>query len=385
MQLSCVHCGEAFTITSDQLGGRGRCPHCHGDIQLPQAGGAAEEEAVPASPPSRWWENSVSALVSVVFHMVLMLILALITYEAYRGEGLGEDVLIGELPSEQLSDAQEDELSLDEETSEPAEDEFDELLEVEISVDPTSEVSAEELTEVPVSSGGGDSAGFEWQPTAGGGSMGGGGGWDGLLQQLRRSGLDIVITFDSTSSMDREITEVKEQISRIGTTLMKLIPKSRISICTYRDHGDRYVVQGLPLTGDVAAVDRYLAEIGSDGGGDIPEAVHEGLHWAVKNNRFRTTARKVILLFGDAPPHRQFLDDCLRISADFHRQNQGIVSTVTCRLPRPLSEFDKIAQVGGGESFRTSDERQIMTQLLVLVFGSRHRSKVLEAFKLMER
>ena len=58
---------------------------------------------------------------------------------------------------------------------------------------------------------------------------------------------------------------------------------------------------------------------------------------------------------------------------------------MTCRLPRPLSEFDKIAQVGGGESFRTSDERQIMTQLLVLVFGSRHRSKVLEAFKLMER
>jgi hypothetical protein len=33
----------------------------------------------------------------------------------------------------------------------------------------------------------------------------------------------------------------------------------------------------------------------------------------------------------------------------------------------------------------TSDQRQIMTQLMVLVFGSEHRAKVLEAFKLLER
>jgi len=384
MQLSCVHCGKTFTITKDQLGGRGRCPHCHGDIQLPQAENGATEEALPVTPPSRWWENSVSALVSVVFHMLLMLILALITYDAYRGEGLGEDVMIGELFTDLLSDAQEDELSLEDETTEPAEEEFDELLEVEISIDPTTDVRAEELTEIPFSSGGGERMGFEWQPTAGGGSMGGGGGWDGLLQQLRRSGLDIVITFDSTSSMDREISQVKAQISRIGGTLMKLVPKSRISICTYRDRGDAYVVRGLPLTNDIAAIDQYLAGVGSDGGGDMPEAVHEGLQWSVKNNRFRSTARKVILLFGDAPPHRQFLDDCLRTAADFHNQNQGIVSTVTCQKPFQLSEFEKIAKVGGGESFLTSDERQIMTQLLVLVFGSRHRAKVMEAFELME-
>ena len=49
-----------------------------------------------------------------------------------------------------------------------------------------------------------------------------------------------------------------------------------------------------------------------------------------------------------------------------------------------MPEFDQIAQVGGGESFLTSDERQIITQLLVLVIGSHYRSKVLEAFDLME-
>jgi hypothetical protein len=49
-----------------------------------------------------------------------------------------------------------------------------------------------------------------------------------------------------------------------------------------------------------------------------------------------------------------------------------------------LKAFEEIAEVGGGEAFTTSDERQIMTQLIVLVFGSRHRAKVLEAFRMME-
>ena len=50
-----------------------------------------------------------------------------------------------------------------------------------------------------------------------------------------------------------------------------------------------------------------------------------------------------------------------------------------------MDEFLAIAQSGGGEAFLTTDEREIMTQLVVLVFGSQHRDKVLEAFKLLER
>jgi hypothetical protein len=75
----------------------------------------------------------------------------------------------------------------------------------------------------------------------------------------------------------------------------------------------------------------------------------------------------------------------LRVASDFSSQHKGIVSTVTCRNNVRLPEFVEIAQAGGGEAFLTSDERQIMTQLMVLVFGSKHRDKVLEAFKLMEK
>ena len=165
---------------------------------------------------------------------------------------------------------------------------------------------------------------------------------------------------------------------------MRLIPKAQISICTYRDEGDEFVTKGMSLTGDVSEVSRFLHSIEAGGGGDHPEAVHRGLEWAINNNQFRSQARKVILLFGDAPPHREKVQYCVTLARDFSRDQKGIVSTVTCRNEAPLPEFYEIARGGNGEAFLSTDERQIMTQIMVLVFGSRHRDKVIEAFQLMK-
>jgi hypothetical protein len=385
MQLSCIHCGHAFSITTEQLGGRGHCPHCGGLIHLPKTGNL---EASPEPEPvryRRWWEGSISGLVSVVLHMLLFIILALVSYNSYSGEGLGEDVLIGELPSENLGETQEDELNTEVTTASASAEAFEEMLEVEPPVATASEsFESAELALASPSSGGGPSGSMEFGTiTSGGGTMGGG-SWNGLLQNLRRNGLDIVITFDSTGSMDGEIRQVKEQISRIGGALLKLVPKARIGLCTYRDQGEEYVVRGIPLTNNIQEVQEFLAHVEADGGGDAPEAVQEGLQWSLQQNQFRSGARNVILIFGDAPPHSDDRDECLRLASDFHRQHKGIISTVTCRRRSPLPEFTEIAEVAGGESFLTTDEREIMTQLLVLVFGSSHRSKVLEAFKLLE-
>jgi hypothetical protein len=383
MQLSCFHCGKKFTISKDQLGGRGRCPHCSGSIQLPAAADGPEPDEEEPVAASHWWENSVSGLASVVIHMLLLLILALISYDSSSGEGIGEEVLIGELPSEELSDAAEEQLSAEDSEVDAPDEEFEEI-EIEPTAAAESESELAELTELTPLGGGSSSGSFELGTVDIGGSMTGG-SWDGMLQNLRRNGLDIVLTFDSTGSMGGEIRQVKRQISRIGGTLLRLVPKARISICTYRDVGSGYVARGLPLTSDLPEIDRFLSDIEAGGGGDLPEAVHEGLRWPIDNNKFRGVARKVILLFGDAPPHRQHHQTCLELAADFHRQQKGTVSTVTCRRPIRLPVFEEIAQMGGGEAFLTSDERQIMTQLMILVFGSQYRGKVVEAFELMER
>lgn len=387
MRLSCLHCGKDFTITAEQLGGKGRCPHCHGEIRLPKASQEAEQpEEDEIVRPAHWLKNSLSGLLSLIFHMVLLLIMALISSGTAGGDGVGEgdDVLIGDVPSAKLGDSQEAELQAAEVVTETRND-FAESLEVSAPAmeDAAGSVTEEVLSAAP-SSGGSESGGFELGAMAGGSGSMSGGSWNGLLQTMRRNGLDIVLTFDSTGSMQGEIDQVKNQIRRIGSTLLSLVPKARIGICTYRDQGDEYVVRGLPLTSDLQEIERYLAGIHADAGGDTPESVHEGLRWSIQKNTFRPRARKVILLFGDAPPHREDLPTCLRLASDFHGQQQGIVSTVTCRSPRKLDEFLEIADVGGGEAFITADERQIMTQLIVLVFGSRHRAKVLEAFKLLE-
>ena len=383
MKMSCIHCGQVFSITASQLGGKGRCPHCRGEIRLPKAVDETDEQPEPIR-PSHWLQNSTSGLLSLVFHMALILVLALITYDSGGGEGLGEEVLIGKLPSEKLGDSEEQQLQAAEVVTETRDD-FDEALDVEPPVETSTSTSAlEEMVVASPSAGGSESGAFDLGSVSiGGGSMAGG-SWDGLLQSLRRNGLDIVLAFDSTGSMGGEIGQVKNQIQRIGTTLVTLVPKARISICTYRDEGDQYVVRGLPLTSNIQDIDAFLSNIRADGGGDEPEAVHEGLRWSIEENQFRPRARKVILLFGDAPPHREHWQTCLRLASDFHGQQRGVVSTVACRSSRQLRAFEEIAEVGGGEAFTTSDERQIMTQLLVLVFGSQHRAKVLEAFRLLE-
>jgi len=386
MQLSCIHCGQEFSITAEQLGGRGRCPHCHGEIELPKATEDDGNQVHPA--PSTWLENSISMLGSMVFHMVLVLLLALIQFGRPGLPGTTEEVMIGELPSENLSESTEEELTQDKtEIEEAAETETldDPLDEVEPPTAAATDTAFEaiQINIAPPTAGVGRS--FSATALGSGGGMGGSGDWEGTINHMRRFGVDIDLAFDSAGSMSGEINQLKRQIDRIGSTLLKLVPKTRISICTYRDVDDAYVVKGLPLTNDIQTIKEYLDNVRAAGGGDTPEAVQEGLRWSIQNNQFQPRARKVILLFGDAPPHQQDLQTCFELASDFKVQENGVVSTVTCRKGDRLSQFVEIAQWGGGESFLTRDEREIMTQLLVLVFGSKHRSKVMEAFEMLDR
>ena len=202
--------------------------------------------------------------------------------------------------------------------------------------------------------------------------------FDELLSRLGKDGLDIAIVFDSTASMKLEIDQVKSGIEQMGKTLLRLVPKTRISVCTYRDQGDQYVTKGLPLSASIAQVATFLNEIRAQGGGDKSESVTAGIEWVIKNNRFRSRAKKVILIFGDAPPKRDQWLACQRLVSDFRFHQQGIVSTVTCHRRSRLNSFVEIAQLGGGESFLNSDETKIVQQLSVLVFGSRYQSQLLQ-------
>lgn len=384
MKIICVHCGGSLAIAADQLGTKGRCPHCKQEISLPKAESskAASSAARPRSLIANWIDGSLSGMASLVIHLSLLLAIAIFSSTQGSGEGTTNDVLIGILPSEQLSDTVEEQITTDEVQKDQSSDVLSESLQVESPSNAAAGDGLLSLSDLSPSATDGGSMDLG-TVQLGGGSMAGG-SWDGMLQNLRRNGLDIVLCFDSTGSMSGEIDQVKRQIERIGTTLVTLVPKARISVCTYRDEGDEYVVKGSPLTGSIQEVSQYLSGITAGGGGDLPEAVEEGLYHATTQNRFRPQARKVILIFGDAPPHADKLARCVELATGFRKQQNGVVSTVTCRAIEPLPEFYEIAASGGGEAFLTTDQKQIVSQLMVLVFGSRHRSKVLEAFKLLD-
>ncbi|HAA70494.1 MAG TPA: hypothetical protein DCE55_15255 [Planctomycetaceae bacterium] len=381
MRLSCTQCARSFTITAEQLGREGFCPHCRATVRLPSAEDLEEgQEAVVE--PRQWWKYSVSSLASVAFHAALVLSLIFVRCDGDQGLGPPEEVLIGVMPSEELSQGQDDELvQEDPEVSEPEELEVT----LDIAPAPTTDAPSDEVVAISSPSTTGNAASFsQGALTLGGGGSMSGGNWDGFLKNLQRNGLDIIIAFDSTGSMGGEIRAVKRQIRKLGTTLFQLVPKTRLGICTYRDEGEEYLVRGLPLTNNLQVVEEFLSDVYPGGGGDNPEAVHSGLEWSLSNNSFRRRSRKVILLFGDAPPHQRNQQLCVSLATDFRDQYNGLVSTVTCRARRKMPAFVEIAEAGGGEAFLTTDQREIMTQLMVLVFGGRHRSKVLEAFKLLE-
>ena len=110
--------------------------------------------------------------------------------------------------------------------------------------------------------------------------------------------------FDSTSSMGAEVDTVKERIVEIGGALMRKLPNTLIGVVTYKDYADTPTVAGVSLTKDLAQLNAFLAGVKATGGGTVlPEAVLPGLHWAMEHSGFRPKARKVVLLFGDAPPY----------------------------------------------------------------------------------
>ena len=335
----------------------------------------ATSETCPRRPDAKlhaWVGNSEpqlarklpSWLVSLILHLLLLVGLALLTIP--RGDATVIELDVGLVAEEELPEQDIDlSLAVFEDDTNLEELDLEELVESEIEIAETFQVA----TAVAQPSGGGQE----------------GEGFGEMVARLKKTGLDISIVFDSTGSMHGEIDQVKNDIERICNTLVELIPKTRIGICTYRDRDEEYVVKGQKLTKGVKKVVTFLDQVSADGGGDAPESVEAGLAWAIEMNSWRRSARKVILVFGDAPPHKEKIGECEQMAGQFRSQWGGIVSTVTCQKDPPLDSFTRIAEAGGGSSFLARDERLLMTQLMVLVFGSKHRQKVIEAFDLMDR
>jgi Mg-chelatase subunit ChlD len=125
--------------------------------------------------------------------------------------------------------------------------------------------------------------------------------------------VEVVFCLDTTGSMGGLLEGAKAKIWAICNQIAggKPTPELKVGLVAYRDRNDDYVTKVFDLTDDLDAVYSDLKKFQAAGGGDVPEAVNQGLDDAVNKVKWsqdRKTLR-IIFLVGDAPPHMDYKDD----------------------------------------------------------------------------
>jgi hypothetical protein len=198
------------------------------------------------------------------------------------------------------------------------------------------------------------------------------------VEDLRRRGVDLVLVIDATGSMAPVIQSTKRRIVTVMDGLRRVVPDLRARIVAYRDRGDVFLTLGSPLTHDARVLEDFLACIPAAGGDDPEEAVLAGLREAITRTPWRPKSHRVILLFGDAPPHDRDLTLLEAILKEFRGAVHGVdVGGYGRDGARYASgSFRQIASWGGGTAVHISNEGDLLRNILVLTLGARYRTAV---------
>lgn len=123
--------------------------------------------------------------------------------------------------------------------------------------------------------------------------------------------VDVVFTVDATGSMKDDVARLrKEWLPRLPREFKKF-GTVRVGLVLYSDYGEKgFDYKGIPVkiynfTDDLNVFDEYMNSftIRGDEGGDIPEAVYEGLFASLEFFNWDPEAAHKIILIGDAEPH----------------------------------------------------------------------------------
>jgi Mg-chelatase subunit ChlD len=122
--------------------------------------------------------------------------------------------------------------------------------------------------------------------------------------------IDVAFVLDTTGSMGEEIAGVKSTIAKVASQLHRSDLRVRIGMVAFKDRGDEYVTRTFPMTTDLDAFARQVANIEAGGGGDMPESVNEGVHVALNGLQWGSdSVAQLAFLVGDAPPHLDYPQD----------------------------------------------------------------------------
>jgi Mg-chelatase subunit ChlD len=180
--------------------------------------------------------------------------------------------------------------------------------------------------------------------------------------------LEMVFVLDTTGSMGGLIDGAKQRIWGIINEVMQTPshPAVRVGLVAYRDHGDQYVTQILPVTNDLDKVYTTLMDFRADGGGDGPEDVRQGLSDGVMKagwSKPSADTAQVVFLVGDAPPHDDYAQEPDTLTTTAHAVKTGMtVNTIQCGADDSTREvWQTIARRGEGRFFAIAQDGGVAT------------------------
>ena len=229
-----------------------------------------------------------------------------------------------------------------------------------------------------------------------------GSGFGGFIGELRRKGLDVVLVIDGTGSMNLIIDDVKAKMAQLIQSIHRLVPIARVGIVVFGGKGEKMETQ--PLTLSPQKLEEFLQHVSAKGGGEWEEDTLGACEFAINRMDWKQYAKKVVVLVGDSPPHKDDFQPLIQLIHKFKEEN-GTFNTVDVaaeeheRFERefwlkvhreeppkisPLPEFYQqtraaykvLANAGGGSMKSLTKDSHINQQVLILAFGEQWQNAV---------
>ena len=169
--------------------------------------------------------------------------------------------------------------------------------------------------------------------------------------------MEMVFVLDTTGSMGGLLSGAKQRIWGIVNEVMQTSSLSsvKVGLVAYRDHGDQYVTQVLPLTEDLDKVYSTLMDDQAAEGGDEEENVRRALAEGVAKagwSQSSSNHARILFLVGDAPPHDYADEPDTLTTADLAVKRGIIVNTIQCGTSAATKKmWEAIARRGQGQYF----------------------------------
>ena len=194
---------------------------------------------------------------------------------------------------------------------------------------------------------------------------------------LPNGNMEIVFSFDTTSSMSRCLDQVRGRVSDMVQRLQADIPGIRIGIFAHGDYCDAstYVTTHVDLTDDVVKLVDFVKNVQSTYGGDADECYELVLHEVRTKLSWTPGTQRALVMIGDSDPHEPNYPQN-KLKLDWRKEADALaaigVRIYSVQCGNGADKFyNDIARRTGGHHLKLSDFKNVFDLLMTVCYRER--------------